>query len=247
MPDAIEQHRTDSEQGLQQLLKKLNAKWKKRVFEAIEQYGSVQAIPQEFWEAMKQDSDEEAAAVILALLMGVYGVTVTKLGKSAGQKATIDPGFMRQQVAPVAAELGRTVADDYVDGIRDRMQGAIDQRAQELNELPAKQAAAEVRQSVLDAMSDDQAERVSVTNTTRGVSAAQTSGSKDAANALGIAIDQKWVTERDGKVCPKCSPLNGRPSIEWVDQYPSGPPAHPRCRCKLEPYIVKMPSNPSNN
>lgn len=43
-----------------------------------------------------------------------------------------------------------------------------------------------------------------------------------------------WKTERDGRVCPICSPLDGKPESTWGDKFPSGPKAHVGCRCYLE-------------
>lgn len=49
--------------------------------------------------------------------------------------------------------------------------------------------------------------------------------------ATGIWI---WNTSEDDKVCPICRPLNQKPSEEWAEEFPEGPPAHPNCRCWLE-------------
>jgi hypothetical protein len=42
-----------------------------------------------------------------------------------------------------------------------------------------------------------------------------------------------WQTEEDGRVCPLCGPLNGKPAKDWIGQFPQGPPAHVNCRCWL--------------
>lgn len=48
-----------------------------------------------------------------------------------------------------------------------------------------------------------------------------------------------WQTENDAKVCPICSPNHNKREkpgdpTNWTELFPSGPPAHPRCRCYLE-------------
>lgn len=43
-----------------------------------------------------------------------------------------------------------------------------------------------------------------------------------------------WRTERDGRVCPVCRPLDGQPEPVWRNTAPAGPPAHPNCRCWLD-------------
>ena len=42
-----------------------------------------------------------------------------------------------------------------------------------------------------------------------------------------------WATERDGRVCSRCSPLDGMPPRIWRPVAPSGPPLHARCRCEI--------------
>jgi len=43
-----------------------------------------------------------------------------------------------------------------------------------------------------------------------------------------------WYTQADERVCPVCAPLHGKKQDVWEQQFPSGPPAHVRCRCGLE-------------
>lgn len=54
----------------------------------------------------------------------------------------------------------------------------------------------------------------------------------------GDVVKIKWVTAHDEKVCPVCAPLDGQVALigEGFDGV-DGPPAHPRCRCTLEPVV----------
>jgi hypothetical protein len=45
----------------------------------------------------------------------------------------------------------------------------------------------------------------------------------------GVVLVARWQTNADELVCPICTPLNG--TLDWANLYPSGPPAHVRCRC----------------
>jgi hypothetical protein len=47
----------------------------------------------------------------------------------------------------------------------------------------------------------------------------------------GVTVDEVWFTRLDERVCPICGPLHGKPKRVWAEQFPDGPPAHPRCRC----------------
>ena len=74
------------------------------------------------------------------------------------------------------------------------------------------------------------AEMIGITEVTRAYSAATNVYKKLLAEA-GLNSERIWNTSADEKVCPICGPLDGQPEREWADMFPSGPPAHPRCRC----------------
>lgn len=46
-----------------------------------------------------------------------------------------------------------------------------------------------------------------------------------------LRLIKVWNTQRDERVCPICSPLNGTTQAVWGKQFPNGAPAHYRCRC----------------
>ena len=74
------------------------------------------------------------------------------------------------------------------------------------------------------------AEMIAVTETTRAYSMA-TNRMNDLLQADGVPTVRVWNTMNDELVCPVCGPLEGAPESEWSRQFPSGPPAHPNCRC----------------
>lgn len=94
-----------------------------------------------------------------------------------------------------------------------------------------------------DILSRGRAEVIAATETTAQISA----GELAARRAIGAerggppgvtghrdGLIARWVTERDARVCPICRPLDGVREEGWIDRFPSGPPAHPNCRCFLE-------------
>jgi hypothetical protein len=50
---------------------------------------------------------------------------------------------------------------------------------------------------------------------------------------LGVSSQEIWNTREDEKVCPICGPLHGTRRDVWGERFPTGPTAHPRCRCWL--------------
>jgi SPP1 gp7 family putative phage head morphogenesis protein len=90
----------------------------------------------------------------------------------------------------------------------------------------------------LGKLNDMQAERIARTEVIRTV----TAGMGDLYRATGYT-KWKWVTAKDDRVCPICRPLDekcitiGQPFVIL----PSGPiykpPAHPNCRCGVDPCV----------
>lgn len=90
---------------------------------------------------------------------------------------------------------------------------------------------AEIADEVAKIFGPTRAEAIAVTETT----AAQHAGGEAAVNAnLGLEEMDLWITRQDEKVCPICQPLDRLPRSRWTSQQPSGPPAHPNCRCYIE-------------
>lgn len=79
----------------------------------------------------------------------------------------------------------------------------------------------------------ERAESLTVTEVTRARVAGETEVINDL-NRRGAVITAYWRTEADARVCPICRPLNGADQYRWEQDFPDGPPAHPRCRCTLE-------------
>jgi SPP1 gp7 family putative phage head morphogenesis protein len=60
-------------------------------------------------------------------------------------------------------------------------------------------------------------------------------GEYRAAGAMGISVLAEHLTAGDGRVCPKCAPLNGKKYTLEEAEYII--PVHPQCRCVAIPYI----------
>lgn len=52
--------------------------------------------------------------------------------------------------------------------------------------------------------------------------------------SIGVSQKDRWFTRADRHVCPICSPLHRTLRDVWEREFPTGPPAHPICRCWIE-------------
>lgn len=77
------------------------------------------------------------------------------------------------------------------------------------------------------------AEMIAVTEVTR----AYAEGNISSWRASGVVDGVRWMTAEDEIVCPICHPLAGKRGT--LDDGVNGkkPPAHPRCRCYLQPIV----------
>lgn len=83
-------------------------------------------------------------------------------------------------------------------------------------------------------MADSRIDNIAITETTRALSAGENAAvlyfpRPDNKDAQLVAI---WRTAEDERVCPTCRPFDGHGIDVWGDEFPDGPPAHPRCRCR---------------
>lgn len=87
------------------------------------------------------------------------------------------------------------------------------------------------------AFGPERAEVIAQTEATRGFA----QGALASYRTSGVVGAVEWYTVADDRVCPICGPLNGMTSDL---QYPDfggldGPPAHPKCRCRLAPIVME--------
>lgn len=143
-------------------------------------------------------------------------------------------------------------AAELADGIVKQSRESVERRAREAQQAVAqgREIAAirrEYEEAIASIFSEPRAESIAITE----VTAALTAGEQGMAGYLSqphtilgddgaitqqgpVYITPFWITERDAKVCPVCSPLDGKSEFEWPAILSKGPPAHPRCRCRLD-------------
>lgn len=156
--------------------------------------------------------------IILLILFGDDDRTSSVLGDKPGE-------------GPVAEDLTKKAANrakKQTDDLGDQMAETNRSWSQEWN--PDEQSFQDWARDRL--FEPSRGETVAITETTTAISL----GERDVVDRmeeLGVEIDALWITKRDERVCPVCGPLHNQPISQWEDDFPVGPPAHPRCRCFL--------------
>jgi len=97
------------------------------------------------------------------------------------------------------------------------------------------------RESLDGVLGSPRAEQIAITETTRAISAGEELIALILLQMMQTELVPIWHTERDERVCPICRPLHGTGKEVYGRISPSGPPAHPNCRCWLD-YETKQSS-----
>lgn len=113
--------------------------------------------------------------------------------------------------------------------------GIVDTNREVVNRLAARMTAGQpvTADAIKRLSSIDRAVTIGITETTSGITAGEIGGAEMYRRETGRLLLPYWLTERDERVCPVCGPLDNEPSTVWRHRF-NGPPAHPRCRCRLE-------------
>lgn len=231
MADRIEELRGEAERELTELLNRVTSRQRARILAAIRQYGFVTSVPDDFWTQLQHEIDLHAAEVLVVLLADVYAYQYAELAKkdvpviAKARAAAVEPG----------SRLGQTVASDWVNGVQVRLASSVDAKASILAAASGAAIVAYMSGAVLDATAETAAESVAITNVTRAITIAQLAAGSDftGGDDEEATVAYTWQTEDDERVCPICEALDGSDEEEWSAEYPFGPPAHPRCRCRL--------------
>lgn len=83
-------------------------------------------------------------------------------------------------------------------------------------------------------LGNSNAETIAATEITQAISWAR-AHIMDIMIAAGVRPVLVWRTQRDERVCAICAPLDGLTQRDWAARgVTAPPPAHPRCRCRVE-------------
>jgi SPP1 gp7 family putative phage head morphogenesis protein len=153
--------------------------------------------------------------------------TEQTLRVSADIGIAFDPAMVNQH----ALEWARSYSFELISGLTDTTRTVVSDAIASFIESPGM-TNADLRKLLEPAFGEVRAEMIATTETTRAYSEA-TNEVQQLLNESGVQMTRIWHTKNDERVCPICGPLDGTPEAVWSQEFPDGPPAHPRCRCGL--------------
>jgi len=240
----LDQIRIHGESDIQKALALLDRRQRARLLAALKEYDHPRDIPQEFWDEIQREQEEQLATAILLLLLAGDEWTTLELGQQGVRTSAANPTSYALQAARQAQRSAANVVDTLRARITRRIEDALASPIGGVGNLRATAA----RQAVDDVLTPARREAIATTETTGALTTGQRQAALRAAgdgaaltvDGHNVRIEMRWRTESDNRVCPRCSPLEGQPEEVWSKVFPDGPgvEAHPNCRCWLEPVVV---------
>lgn len=245
MPD-LDAIRTDAETDFAAALADLDERHREILRDAIERYGRVQDIPEHIWRGIQFDLEEQAAAILLAIILLGDDWTTSEMADQGVRRRSLSP----QQMAGYsidAASRASDMAAAATETLRNRLARKVEDMRISGPGNVGNLTPTGIKKALDEVFTDQRRETIATDQTTQGLSAGQLGardrmGGDGASTTTGqaVSIELYWVTERDDKVCPRCAPLHDQPESVWSKVFPKGPgpEAHPNCRCSLRPVVV---------
>lgn len=231
MPN-LDDIRYASEAELASKMKRLSKRHRKKIYNAIKQYGGLNLIPGTFWLELQKEMEEEAAALLLLIFIAAHEITSEYLGVDRSEEQ------VRTKAEQYAKARAASVAEAHIQHTADRLRKHIEASREQITNITGEAEA--VKEKLSTVLGDERAEGVAVTETTSGISGGQIGSAEDyLEDHPDDAIRYIWRTEKDERVCPICAPLHGKRQEVWAELFPGGPPAHPNCRCELVLEIMR--------
>ena len=178
-----------------------------------------------FW----TESGEVLQAALARNFQGIYVAAAQQILDA--QPIGVDWGIVNQN----AANWARRYSFDLVSGITDTTRNAISDAVAAFFER--QQTIGDLRAVLSEIYGPVRADMIAATEVTRAAVQGEL-GVVQELERQGVQMQAIWETNVDERVCPICAPLQGTTRDRWGLAYPSGPPAHVRCRCWLNHEFV---------
>lgn len=220
-------NRTDAETQFARRMARLTERQRKRLVDLLGSSPDPASVPESFWQEVANETEHETLAILyLLFLASSYyhaGGDVAGAGIESTTKASID-----QQAIIYSRDAASRLAQSYTETSRER----FDALTRELRGMPPEKVTVKVvAEASVKVLGPARAASVAVTETTAAQSAGGEAGTR---LVFGLSTADKWITEKDSKVCPVCRPLHRTKRDVWGLRFVDGPPAHPSCRCVIE-------------
>jgi hypothetical protein len=227
MPDV--RNRSDREAKLATLLRRAIGRNRVALLEALGDPPDVRNIPDHLWEQLEADIEDDCRrALVVLYLLGMEGMDFED--PDTGKRFRPDSQTAGELAGSYASSRAAELARGMADTVRSQITTAVNNAANA--GMTPTQTVAAARARVRE-IAEVQSEAAATTETTAANSAGEFEYKQHYEAKTGIALLTTWESEGDDRVCKICRPLNRTPESVWSRQFPSGPPAHPRCRCYL--------------
>lgn len=194
----------------------------------------VTRVPSSFWEKVEREEREEMVKLLLLIFLAAavqHGATRDAVESQAAQWASVTAARVAAERATTSREILARKGAEWREKIAEREREKLatePEREKHKTGKPVLQG--EITAAAQGIFGPTRGVSTVVTVTTQ----AEAAGSEFAVKTTGKeSPDDRWLTERDGSVCPICRPLHLKKRDVWEAQFPDGPPAHPNCRCEI--------------
>jgi hypothetical protein len=231
-------NRTDFEERFAARMSRLSSRHRRELQHLLGVPPDISRVPDSFWERVQRETEEEAAALMLLIMLASSRVTLSSIPESS--RIDVDRAADRivSQAAEASARRAAVLAESYTERSRE-MLGLAGQRWADAE--PGAITGAEIAEDTTSIFGPARSESVAITETTQ---AASIGGELAIEATVGKSDGDTWFTAQDNRVCPICGPLHGASRERWSRFFPSGPPAHPRCRCWIQYAIEAANESP---
>ena len=223
-------------------LSRLTSRQRRELREMLGNPPDIRNVSEADWNRWEEERRRELALILLAIILAALNQHAEEL-LPAGQQPSDETRTQAYRQALLRAQA--IAADSARSSIQSAKEIVIAS-----GELIRTGTAADIEGVLASALGPDRDAVTAATTTTL----AQTEGTNATAIVIepaGYNLVTRWITEKDGKVCPVCRPLHGKVPDLWglvLDNLVApggvrasaevvkngGPPAHPNCRCYLE-------------
>jgi SPP1 gp7 family putative phage head morphogenesis protein len=186
----------------------------------------MQAVAEQIVSGQAPNTRDMDDRILVLLLLGLIGATTAS---TLQRGAALGVGLGIDDINRAAQLWARDYSFGVVRGINETTRRAISGVVQQYASTPGM-TIDDVARLLEPTFGKRRAQAIATTEITRAYSQAAQIAQQQMA-AQGLQTTLQWVTWRDEKVCPVCSPLHGR--TDYQSEYPYGPPAHVNCRCWL--------------